>query len=85
MGDTETIGILPPDDGHNRRLRDLVHPEAWPGRPAAGVYDLVAIGAGTAGLVASGGAALLGARAALIERAHEAEEAQPESGWASEG
>ena len=69
MGDTDTIGVLPPDDGHNRRLRDHVHPEGWPVRPAAGVYDLVAIGAGTAGLVASGGAALLGARAALIERA----------------
>jgi pyruvate/2-oxoglutarate dehydrogenase complex dihydrolipoamide dehydrogenase (E3) component len=34
------------------------------------VYDLVAIGGGTAGLVASGGAALLGARAALVERAY---------------
>lgn len=70
MGDTDAIGVLPPDDGHNRRLRDHVRPEGWPGRPAAGVYDLVAIGAGTAGLVASGGAALLGARAALIERAY---------------
>ena len=70
MDDSETIGVLPPDDGHNRRLRDHVHPQAWPGRPATGLYDLVAIGAGTAGLVASGGAALLGARAALIERAY---------------
>jgi pyruvate/2-oxoglutarate dehydrogenase complex dihydrolipoamide dehydrogenase (E3) component len=34
------------------------------------VYDLVAIGGGTAGLVAAGGAALLGARAALVERAY---------------
>ena len=70
MSDTDTTSVLPPGDGHNRRLRDHVHPEAWSGRPAAGVYDLVAIGAGTAGLVASGGAALLGARAALIERAY---------------
>jgi pyruvate/2-oxoglutarate dehydrogenase complex dihydrolipoamide dehydrogenase (E3) component len=62
--------VLPPGDDHNRRLRDHVHPEQWPARPASGVYDLVAIGAGTAGLVASGGAALLGARAALIERAY---------------
>lgn len=70
MGETDIIGVLPPEDSHNQRLRDHVHPEVWPGRPAVGVYDLVAIGAGTAGLVASGGAALLGARAALIERAY---------------
>ncbi len=63
-------GVLPPGDGHNRRLRDHVRPETQPGRPTAGVYDLVAIGGGTAGLVASGGAALLGARAALIEWAY---------------
>jgi pyruvate/2-oxoglutarate dehydrogenase complex dihydrolipoamide dehydrogenase (E3) component len=70
MGDSETSGVLPPGDDHNRRLRDHVRPEAWSARPAKGVYDLVAIGGGTAGLVASGGAALLGAKAALIERAH---------------
>lgn len=69
MGDTDTTGVLLPDDDHNRRLRHHVHPEAWPSRPAR-VYDLVAIGGGTAGLVASGGAALLGAKAALIERAY---------------
>ena len=70
VNDTDTAEVLPPGDGHNRRLRDHVRPEAWPGRPAAGVYDLVAVGGGTAGLVASGGAALLGARAALVERAY---------------
>jgi pyruvate/2-oxoglutarate dehydrogenase complex dihydrolipoamide dehydrogenase (E3) component len=62
--------LLPLDDERNRRLRDLVHPTDWPVRPSAGVYDLVAIGGGTAGLVAAGGAALLGARAALVERAY---------------
>jgi pyruvate/2-oxoglutarate dehydrogenase complex dihydrolipoamide dehydrogenase (E3) component len=70
MDDADASGVLPPGDDHNRRLRDHVHPETWPGRPAGGVYDLVAIGGGTAGLVASGGAAMLGARAALIERAY---------------
>ena len=67
---SEPNAILPPGDDHNRRLREQVHPADWPVRPSAGVYDLVAIGGGTAGLVASGGAALLGARAALIERAY---------------
>lgn len=62
--------VLPPGDEHNRRLHGHVHPELWPTRPSTEVYDLVAIGAGTAGLIASGGAALLGARAALIERAY---------------
>jgi hypothetical protein len=62
--------VLPPGDDHNRRLREHVHPAAWPVHPSAGVYDLVAIGGGTAGLVASGGATLLGARAALVERAY---------------
>lgn len=70
MNDTDATGVLPPGDDHNCRLRDHVRPEAWPARPAKGVYDLVAIGGGTAGLVASGGAALLGARAALVERAY---------------
>ena len=31
-------------------------------------YDLIVIGGGSAGLVAAGGAALLGARVALIEK-----------------
>lgn len=58
-----------PRDEHNARLRAAVRPANWPVRPSARTYDLVAIGGGTAGLVAAGGAALLGARAALIERA----------------
>ncbi len=65
----ERESILPPGDEHNRRLRDHTHPEHWPVEPSRDRYDLVAIGGGTAGLVASAGAALLGARAALVERA----------------
>jgi pyruvate/2-oxoglutarate dehydrogenase complex dihydrolipoamide dehydrogenase (E3) component len=61
--------VLPPGDELNRALRDHTHPPDWPVRPANSRYDLVAIGGGTAGLVAAGGAALLGARAAMIERA----------------
>ena len=60
--------VLPPGDQHNQKLRDNVHPENWPTEPIDGVYDMVAIGAGTAGLVSSGGAAMLGAKSALIER-----------------
>ena len=60
--------VLPPGDEHNQKLRDNVHPQNWPTQPADGVYDMISIGAGTAGLVSSGGAAMLGAKSALIER-----------------
>ena len=60
--------VLPPIDEHNRKLRDNVHPSDWPTKPSDQVYDMISIGAGTAGLVSSGGASMLGARAALIER-----------------
>ena len=60
--------VLNPPDEHNRKLRDNVHPSDWPTKPSSEIYDMVAIGAGTAGLVSSGGAAMLGARSALIER-----------------
>ena len=60
--------VLHPNDEHNQKLRDNVHPENWPTKPSTEVYDMVSIGAGTAGLVSSGGAAMLGARSALIER-----------------
>jgi len=61
--------ILASADEHDLRMREQVQPPSWPVRPCNGVYDLVAIVGGTAGLVASGGAALLGARSALLERA----------------
>ena len=32
------------------------------------IYDLIVIGGGSAGLVAAGGAAILGARVALVEK-----------------
>jgi pyruvate/2-oxoglutarate dehydrogenase complex dihydrolipoamide dehydrogenase (E3) component len=59
---------LLPDDVHNRTLLDHVHPRAWRNPAGRGRYNLVVIGAGTAGLVAAAGAAGLGARVALIER-----------------
>ncbi len=57
-----------PSDAHNRRARALVHPEKWPIKPATEPYDLIAIGGGTAGLVSAAGAAMLGAKVALVER-----------------
>ncbi len=45
-----------------------VHPPTWKNPTPAPKYDLVVIGAGTAGLVTAAGAAGLGARVALIER-----------------
>lgn len=57
-----------PDDEHNRELVGNVHPRDWINPTPTAPYDLVVIGAGTAGLVTAVGAAGLGARVALIER-----------------
>lgn len=59
---------LHPDDLYNRKLVSNVHPENWTNPVPSGKYDLVVIGAGTAGLVTAAGAAGLGAKVALIER-----------------
>jgi pyruvate/2-oxoglutarate dehydrogenase complex dihydrolipoamide dehydrogenase (E3) component len=57
-----------PKDRHNNELVDNVHPADWVNPEPVGRYHLVVIGAGTAGLVTAAGAAILGARVALIER-----------------
>ena len=57
-----------PADEHDARLLANVHPANWVNPEPAARYNLVVIGAGTAGLVAAAGAAGLGARVALIER-----------------
>jgi pyruvate/2-oxoglutarate dehydrogenase complex dihydrolipoamide dehydrogenase (E3) component len=57
-----------PDDEHNRTLISHVHPADWVNPTPADHYNLVVIGAGTAGLVTAAGAAGLGARVALVER-----------------
>ena len=59
---------LKPLDDANRQLQAAVHPVDWKNPVPDGPYDLVVIGAGTAGLVTAAGAAGLGARVALIER-----------------
>ncbi len=58
---------LLPADSHNRHLIANVHPPDWRNPEPAPRYNLVVIGAGTAGLVAAAGAAGLGAKVALIE------------------
>lgn len=58
-----------PLDEHNRALLANVHPEGWVNPQPTERYNLVVVGAGTAGLVAAAGAAGLGARVALVERA----------------
>jgi pyruvate/2-oxoglutarate dehydrogenase complex dihydrolipoamide dehydrogenase (E3) component len=57
-----------PNDEYNQALVANVYPPDWKNPVPAGRYNLVVIGAGTAGLVTAAGAAGLGARVALIER-----------------
>ncbi len=59
---------LQPQDQHNQRLQSNVCPPGWSNPQPDGRYNLVVIGAGTAGLVTAAGAAGLGAKVALIER-----------------
>ncbi len=63
-----THPTLLPADEFNRRLASHVHPADWTNPTPSGRYNLVVIGAGTAGLVTAAGAAGLGAKVALIER-----------------
>jgi len=60
--------VVLPDTEENRILVENVRPAGWKNPVPADRYNLVVIGAGTAGLVTAAGAAGLGARVALIER-----------------
>lgn len=55
-------------DRYDQQLIDNCHPPGWVNPTPARKYNLVVIGAGTAGLVSAAGAAKLGAKVALIER-----------------
>lgn len=57
-----------PRDTYNETLVNNVHPSDWVNPEPAGRYNLVVIGAGTAGLICAAGAAGLGGKVALIER-----------------
>ncbi len=65
--DQGTVRVLP-DDEHNRTLVQNVHPPAWVNPEPTGTYNIVVLGAGTAGLVTAVIAAGIGAKVALIER-----------------
>jgi pyruvate/2-oxoglutarate dehydrogenase complex dihydrolipoamide dehydrogenase (E3) component/uncharacterized membrane protein YdjX (TVP38/TMEM64 family) len=60
--------VMTPADEHNQELLKNAHPEDWQNPEPASRYNLVVIGAGTAGLVTAAGAAGLGAKVALVER-----------------
>jgi len=60
--------LISPADTHNVRLVSNVHPPEWENPNSAPFYNLVVIGAGTAGLVTAAGAAGLGAKVALVEK-----------------
>ncbi len=59
---------MAPMDEFNQQLIQNVHPPTWNNPTPSGRYNIVVIGAGTAGLVTAAAAAGLGAKAALIER-----------------
>ena len=63
----DSVTVLPMDR-YNQELVDNLHPANWVNPDPAPRYNLVVIGAGTAGLVTAAGAALLGAKVALIEK-----------------
>ena len=69
---TDDVGstriLVEPDDPFNRQLVANVHPPEWTNPVPAGRYNLVVVGAGTAGLVTAAVAAGLGAKVALVER-----------------
>jgi len=60
--------IVPPMDRYNQTLVDNLHPADWVNPEPIACYNLVVIGAGTAGLVTAAGAGLLGAKVALVEK-----------------
>jgi pyruvate/2-oxoglutarate dehydrogenase complex dihydrolipoamide dehydrogenase (E3) component len=70
MPEFATEFAISPLDHHNQALLAHVHPSDWQNPPAQELYDLVVIGAGTAGLVVAAGAAGLGIglKVALIEK-----------------
>lgn len=63
--ETQTLALT---NSYNEQWRQLVFPSGYRNPRPRDRYNLLVIGAGPAGLVAAMGAALLGAKVALIER-----------------
>ncbi len=63
----EIFEVLPKDK-YNEELVSQAHPLDWENPTPAPRYNLVVVGAGTAGIVAAMGGASLGARVALVEK-----------------
>lgn len=61
------VQVQPMDD-YNKELLSNARPPGWQNPTPSGRYNLVVIGAGTAGIIAALGAAGLGAKVALIEK-----------------
>ena len=68
MNESKVVTLLLPEDVYNQRLISNVHPPDWQNPVPSERYNLVVLGAGTAGLVTAVGAAGLGAKVALIEK-----------------
>ena len=60
--------LIVPNDEYNQELVANVHPSEWVNPEPTGRYNIVVIGAGTAGLITAVIAASLGAKVALIEK-----------------
>ncbi|MBX3303497.1 MAG: mercuric reductase [Nitrospira sp.] len=60
--------LILPNDEYNQQLVANVHPAGWVNPEPTGRYNMVVVGAGTAGLITAVVAASLGAKVALIEK-----------------
>ncbi len=67
-GRSKSRSALLPNDASDTELLANVCPPDWINPQPASSYNLVVVGAGTAGLVTAAGAAALGARVALVEK-----------------
>src|SRR5829696_4683144 len=65
---TPDSDLILPQDEYNQALVENVHPANWVNPEPSGRYNMVVIGAGTAGLITAVVAAGMGAKVALIER-----------------
>ena len=63
-----SLAELGPMDQHNAELVANAHPPDWHNPAPSGRYNMVVVGAGTAGLVTAAGVAGLGGKVALVER-----------------